>query len=139
MRIRQLAAIAAIVCFGAALALAVLVLSRHFWDGLSALACLLLAIGAAWYGVRRRGAAAAAGLGAAVLLLAGSLLIAHHAGLLLIGVERMVIAIAASSLCARAAFLVHVALPTSRGSKARGALVQPKVRRRQGGALQPWR
>ena len=112
-------------CFGAALALAVLVLSRHFWDGLSALACLLLAIGAAWYGVRRRGAAAAAGLGAAVLLLAGSLLIAHHAGLLLIGVG-MVIAIAASSLCARAAFLVHVALPRAEAPKRAVLLFNPK-------------
>ena len=112
MRIRQLAAIAAILCFAAALALAVVVFARHFWVGVLALACVLLAIGAAWYGVRRRGAAPVVGLAAAVLLLAASLLITHKNGLLLVGTLGGA-ALVASILCARAAFLVHVELPTA--------------------------
>ena len=112
MKIRQLAAIAAILCFAAALALAVVVFARHFWVGVLALACVLLAIGAAWYGVRRRGAAPVVGLAAAVLLLAASLLIIHKNGLLLVGTLGGA-ALVASILCARAAFLVHVELPTA--------------------------
>ncbi len=116
---------AAIVCFAAALALVALVFARHFWVGVSALACVLLAIGAAWYGVRRRGAALIAGLGAAVLLLAASVLITQQHGLLLEGVAAPA-ALVVSILCARAAFLVHVALPEAEAPRRAVLFFNPK-------------
>ncbi|MGZ8665636.1 MAG: diacylglycerol/lipid kinase family protein [Solirubrobacterales bacterium] len=112
MRTRQLEAVAAIGFFAAAVCLTVIVFARHFWVGLAVLVCLLLAIGAAWYGVRRRGAALVAGLAAAAGLLAGSLVIAAGSGLLLVGAA-WILAVAASIALARAAFLVHVSLPAA--------------------------
>ena len=94
----------------AAIALTVFVFAKHFWVGLSVLACVLLALGSLWFGVRRRGVALTIGLAAAVLLLAAALVIAHKQGLLLAGVAGIV-AVAAATASARAAFRVHVALP----------------------------
>ncbi len=118
-------AFAAIALLAAAIVLAGVTLLKHFWVGLSVLACALLAIGAAWYGVRRRGAGLAIGLGAAVLLLAGALLIARREGVLLEGVA-VILALAGSILCARAAFGVHVALPAADAPRRAVLFFNPK-------------
>jgi diacylglycerol kinase family enzyme len=112
MGTRRLTAVAALVLLAVAIVLVVVVVALHFWVGLAVLGCLLLALGAAWYGVRRRGAALKAGLAAAALLLAASLVIVHQEGLLLEGVAGIA-AIAASTACAGAAFRAHVALPAA--------------------------
>ncbi len=122
---RRITAVAAIGLLAVAIALVVVVVAMHFWSGLAVLGCILLALGAAWYGVRRRGAALTAGLAVAVLLLAASLVIAHREGLLLVGVA-WVAAIAASTACARAAFRVHVALPAAEPPRRAVLFFNPK-------------
>src|SRR5437868_12499780 len=65
---RRLAAIAAIVLAAAGLALAIAVALDEFPRGLIVLALTVLALGAAWYGMLRRGIARIAGLAIAVVL-----------------------------------------------------------------------
>jgi diacylglycerol kinase family enzyme len=107
---QRAAAVAALVLAPASLVLAVVVVADDFPQGIAVLACALLALLAAWYGVLHRGAARAAGLAAAALLLAG--------GLILIAVEGQVLekALILAGLvlalgAARTAFAVHVELP----------------------------
>jgi diacylglycerol kinase family enzyme len=118
-------AVAAIGLVAVAVALVVVVFVMHFWVGLVVIGCILLALGAAWYGVRRRGAALVAGLAGAVLLLAASLLIAHREGLLLEGVIGIA-ALAAAIVCARSAFRVHVALPAAEPPRRAVLFFNPK-------------
>jgi diacylglycerol kinase family enzyme len=106
-----MAAIAALVLLAAAVALTVFDLVNHFWSGVSVLVCIPLALGAAWFGVRRRGAARVIGLAAAVLLLVAPMVIAREQGVLLEGALTLA-ALAAAIVAARAAFRIHVALPT---------------------------
>jgi diacylglycerol kinase family enzyme len=125
MKPRQIAAIAALVLVAAAIALTLAVLANHFWGGLSVLVCVPLALGAVWFGLRRRGAARVIGLGAAVLLLAGSLVIAHLQGVLLEGVLTIV-ALTAAIGAARAAFRIHVALPAAQAPERPVLFFNPK-------------
>ncbi len=66
---RRLAAIAALLGGGLALALAAYVFFSDFPRGLIVLVCVALALGAAWYGLLRRGSRRLLGLAAAALLL----------------------------------------------------------------------
>ncbi len=70
---RRLWAAAALALVLGSIALAVVVAVAHFPEGLSVLACIVLATWSAWYGVRRRGARRTMGIAAAALLLAGAL------------------------------------------------------------------
>ena len=69
---RRLLAATALVLGAATLVLAVVVAVGEFPRGLGLLGCALIACGAAWYGVLRRGFARGAGLTVAVLALAGA-------------------------------------------------------------------
>jgi diacylglycerol kinase family enzyme len=107
---RRLWSTAALLLALAAIVLAIAVAVSHFPKGLSVLACLILAVCAAWIGVRRRGGTRVAGIGAAALLLAGAivLVVAEHRVL----EDVLVIACFGGALvAARMAFRVHVQLP----------------------------
>jgi diacylglycerol kinase family enzyme len=104
---------AALLLTFAAVALAVAALISHFPDGLSVLLCLVLALGAAWYGVRRRGPARVLGIVLASVLLVGAvvLVIVEHnllANLLVIA------ATAGAVIATQRAFRVHMALGEAR-------------------------
>ena len=106
---KQLAALLALVLGAATIALATVTAVDRFPRGLFVLACVVGALTAGWYGVRRRGLARAAGLAVAAVLLAAAIL-------LLIGRDplRAVAIVAATWLAlaaARVAFRVHVDLP----------------------------
>jgi hypothetical protein len=103
------AAIGALLLGLGGLGLAVVVAAQEFPRGLIALACVALAVAAAWYGVLRRGPARVAGLvvgalglGAAIALLARERLFEE----LLV-----VAALVLSCACARAAFGFRAQLP----------------------------
>jgi diacylglycerol kinase family enzyme len=106
---RRLAATAAIVLVAAGLALAIAVAVDEFPRGLVVLALTVLALGAAWYGVLRRGMARVAGLAiAAVLVVAGLVFVLSSARV----ADLVVIALLAAAVgMARIAFSAHVALP----------------------------
>jgi diacylglycerol kinase family enzyme len=110
MSARRLWAAAALVCAVAAVALAVAVAVNHFPRGLTVLACLVLAVGAAWWGVCRRGAARAIGVGLAGVLVAGAIVLVVVENSLL---EDLLVfaAVFAALAAARMAFRVHVTLP----------------------------
>ena len=74
-RRRQAAAAAALLLAAASLVLAVAVAVESFPRGLSVIACLLGAVAAAWFGIRRRGAWRVAGLGIAAVLLIGAVVL----------------------------------------------------------------
>lgn len=106
----RLWAAAAVLLTVAAVALAVAALLGRFPDGLSVLVCLVLAIGAAWYGVRRRGPARTVGIVLAAVLMAGVVVLVIVEQQLLENL--LVIAVIAGALTAtRMAFRVHVDLP----------------------------
>jgi diacylglycerol kinase family enzyme len=109
MRQRAFALAAFLLLLGA-VALAIAVAVSRFPRGLTVLACAVLAVLAAWFGVRRRGAARQAGVIAAALLLAGAVVLIVVEGK---AVLDLVIAacLVASLAAARTAFAVHVHLP----------------------------
>lgn len=94
----------------AAIVLAVVIAILNFPDGLSVLACVVLGVAAAWYGVQRRGLGRTAGIALAVLLLAGAIVLTVMQRRVL--EDALVIAAIAGSLfAARMAFRIHVTLP----------------------------
>ncbi len=130
---RRLAAIVALVVGAATIALAVAVAVSEFPRGLGVLGCVVVAGLSAWYGVLRRGVARVAGLTVAVLALVGVVVLLLLSGgiaelLLLVG---LVVCLGA----ARAALGAHVSLPPRIGAASAGALLQPPLRRREGGAV----
>ena len=131
---RRIAAILALVIGAATVALAVVVAVSEFPRGLVLLGLVLVAGASAWYGALRRGIARVAGLGVAALALAGTLVV------LVVGGERfmdllVVGGLLASLAASRAAFSVHVDLPRDPAAPP-GAVLQPALRWREGGALQ---
>ena len=107
---RRLWSAAALLLALAAVVLAVVVAVAHFPEGLSVLACLVLAICLAWYGALRRGTARALGLGAAAILLCGAV------ALVIVGNRLfedllVVAAVGLALVAARMALRVHVELP----------------------------
>jgi diacylglycerol kinase family enzyme len=107
---RRLAAIAALALMSASLILAVVVAVQDFPRGVSVVACLVLAVAAAWWGVVRRGVARVAGVGLSLLLLAGSVVLVVLEGRLLEDVL-ILAGLALSLAAARTVFASHVALP----------------------------
>src|SRR2546421_1464651 len=103
---RRLWAAGALACALATVVFAVVVAAGNFPRGLAVLACLILAIAAAAYGLTRRAAARKAGVLAAALLLAGALtLVVVQDGFL----EDLLIVVGAAVAldAARRAFKVH--------------------------------
>jgi diacylglycerol kinase family enzyme len=110
MTARRTWSAAALALIVAALALAIVVAVAHFPKGVTVLACAILAVIAAWYGIRRRGPARAAGIGAAMLLLCGAVVFVIVEGHVL--EDLLVLAAVAGALAAgREAFKVHADLP----------------------------
>jgi diacylglycerol kinase family enzyme len=106
---RRLAAIAAIVLAAAGLGLAIAVAVDELPRGLVVLAFTVLAVGAAWYGVLRRGVARIAGLAVAIVLFVAGLVFVLSSARV---ADLVVIALLAAAVgIARIAFSVHVALP----------------------------
>src|SRR5947209_5546166 len=105
----RLSAAAALLLALAAIVLAVVVAAAHFPQGVWVLVCIVLAIGAAWYGVARRGAARVGAIVAtALLLVCAVVLIIIQRGVL---EDLLVLGAAVGSLAAaRSAFSVHVQL-----------------------------
>ena len=97
----------------AAVVLAVAVAAHAFPRGIAVLACLVAALWAAWWGVRRRGIARTAGLVLAILLAAGAVaIVIVENGLL----ENLLVlaGLLAGLGAARMAFKVHVELPEAK-------------------------
>ena len=92
------------------------------------LACVVLALCAAWYGIRRRGPARLLGIGAAALLLCGAVVLVIVEGHAL--EDLLVVAAVAGALAAaREAFKVHVNLPPRAATGKARAVLQPPLRR----------
>jgi hypothetical protein len=110
--VRRIAAIGSLVFAVGAAVLAVMLAIEHFPRGLAVLACLVVALVAAWLALRHRGARqlAAAGLSAAALV--GTVVVLIAFGDILLDLA-VVVAFALSISLARVAFTVHVELPSA--------------------------
>ena len=97
----------------ATIAFAIVVAIDHFSTGLSILACLALALCAAWFGATRRGTARAVAGAVAVLLVVGAAVIVIAGNRLL---EDLVLVggVFATLVAARLAFTPHVRWPTAK-------------------------
>jgi diacylglycerol kinase family enzyme len=110
MMVRRLWAAAALALALATIGLAIATAVAHFPDGLTVLACGILAVCAAWYGLRRRGVARTLGIGAAVLLICGAVALVIVEGRLIEDLL-ILVGIAGALRAARQAFQVHADLP----------------------------
>ena len=124
MSARRTFAIGALLLGFAGLSLALVVTVRDFPRGLIALACLAIALTAAWYGVLRRGPLRVAGLTVGALGLVAALLVLVNDRLLEVGliVAALVLAVA----CARAVFAVRTHLPPAAAPKRPVLFYNPK-------------
>jgi hypothetical protein len=105
-----LAAIASLVLLAASVVLAVVLAVQRFPHGVTVLACLVVAVWAAWWALIHRGAAPAAT--GAVVLLVGAVVLVVTEGRVLEGalvVAGFVLSVAA----ARRVFTVHASLPAA--------------------------
>ncbi|HEY2159739.1 MAG TPA: diacylglycerol kinase family protein [Solirubrobacteraceae bacterium] len=107
---RRLWAFASLLLVLAALGVAIAVAVDRFPRGLSVLVCLVLAVLAAWYAVRRRGVARRVGAAAAGLLLVAAIVLVIVEGHPVADLIVLVLALA-SLEAARHAFRAHVHLP----------------------------
>jgi diacylglycerol kinase family enzyme len=107
---RRLWSAAALLLTLAAIVLAVVTAVGRFPKGLTVLACLVLAVCAAWYGVRRRGWARRVGLVVAALLVAGALVFVITENRVLYDLL-ILVALLAALAAARQAFRVRAELP----------------------------
>jgi diacylglycerol kinase family enzyme len=122
---RRLAAITSLVLLAASVVLAVLVGVQSFPRGLTVLACVVLALLAAWWALVHRGAARLAAAAAAGTLLAGAVVLVVREGRVLEDVlilAGLVLSVAA----ARRAFTVHASLPVASGPKRAVLFYNPK-------------
>jgi len=94
----------------AAIVLAVVAAVLRFPDGVVILACAVLALCAAWYGIQRRGAARWLGLAVALLFAAGVVVLVVVEHRLIVDIL-IVLCFVGSLAAARQAFQVHVKLP----------------------------
>ncbi len=122
---RRLLAIVALLAAAATIALAVAVAVGEFPRGLLLLACVLITGTAAWYGALRRGLARVVGLIVAGLGLAGALVLLVTRGAPL--VDLLVVGgLLVSLAAARAAFTVHVDLPSASAPRQPVLVYNPK-------------
>ena len=108
---RRLWALATLVLLVASLVVACVVAVSTFPNGLVVLACLVLATFAAWDAVRRTGAARLVLALIAALAVAGAIVLLVVEGSLVANVI-VIVTFLAGLACARAAFSVHLQLPT---------------------------
>jgi diacylglycerol kinase family enzyme len=125
MRKRQLWAATAVALLVGAVVLAVVLTIIRFPAGLSVLACLLLAVLAAWYAVRRRGALRIVCAGIGGLLLAGAVALVILEGKPLLD-ALVIVAFLGSVAAARRAFTTHVRLPPAAPPKRAVLFYNPK-------------
>ena len=122
---RRLAAVVSLVLFAAAVVLAVVVAVQRFPRGLSVLACVVVALAAAWWALVRRGFARIVGAVMAIGLLVGAVVLVVLEGwvledaLILVG---LVVAVAAASR----AFVVRAQLPAGSPLKRPVLFYNPK-------------
>jgi diacylglycerol kinase family enzyme len=107
---RRVAAVVALLAGTATAVLGVIVVVKEFPRGLAVVACLAIAVVAAWYGALRRGVARVAGLYIAGIAAAGAIVLIVVGGKF--GVDLLVLAGVLLTLAAtRAAFLARAELP----------------------------
>ncbi|MEV6272218.1 diacylglycerol kinase family protein [Kribbella sp. NPDC051936] len=107
---RRVAAVVALLAGTATAVLGVIVAVKEFPRGLAVVACLVIAVLAAWYGALRRGVARVAGLYIAGIAAAGAIVLIAVGGKF--GVDLLVLAGVLLTLAAtRAAFLARAELP----------------------------
>ena len=122
---RRLAAVVSIVLLAAAVVLAVVLAVQGFPRGLSVLACVVVALAAAWWALVRRGFARVVGAVAAAVLLVGAVVLVVLEGrvlenaLVLVG---LVVSVAAASR----AFAVRAQLPAGSPLKRPVLFYNPK-------------
>jgi diacylglycerol kinase family enzyme len=107
---RRLAAVVSLALFGAAVVLAVVVAVQRFPRGLSVLACVVVALAAAWWALVRRGFPRLVGAVVAVVFLIGAVVLVVLEGRVLLDVlilAWLVVSVAAASR----AFSVRAELP----------------------------
>ena len=107
---RRLAAIASLVLLAASVVLAVVLAVQGFPRGLSVLACLVVALLAAWWALVHRGAARFAAAAGAVVLLVGAVVLVVLEGRVLEDVL-ILAGLVFSVAAARRVFTVHATLP----------------------------
>jgi diacylglycerol kinase family enzyme len=122
---RRLAAIVSLVLIAASVGLAVVVGVQRFPRGLSVLACVAVALAAAWWALVHRGAARLIGAGLAVAVLAGAVvLVVFEGGVLK---DALILAgLVVSVDAARRVFTVHVKLPRASPPKRPVLFYNPK-------------
>ena len=107
---QRLAAIVSLLLFTAAVALAVIVAVQRFPRGLSVLACVVVALAAAWWALVRRGLTRVVGAALAVALLVGAVVLVVIEGWVL--EDALILAgLLASVAAASRAFAVRAQLP----------------------------
>ena len=122
---RRLAAVVSLVLLAAAVVLAVVLAVQGFPRGLSVLACVVVALAAAWWALVRRGFARVVGAVAAAVLLVGAVVLVVFEGrvladaLVLVG---LVVSVAAASR----AFAVRAQLPAGSPLKRPVLFYNPK-------------
>ena len=109
---RRLAAIASLVLLAASVVLAVIVAVERFPRGLTVLACLVVAVLAAWWALVHRGAARFAAAAAAGVMLVGAVVLVVLEGRVLEDVL-ILAGIVLSIAAARRVFTVHATLPVA--------------------------
>lgn len=108
--VRRMWSAAALILGLAAIVIAIVVAVEAFPRGLTVLACAVLAVCFAWYGIRRRGASRTLGVAAAALFIAGAIVLVIVEGR---AVEDLVVlvCVALALAAAREAFKVHADWP----------------------------
>jgi diacylglycerol kinase family enzyme len=124
MSVQRVAAIGALLFGLGGLALGVVVAVQELPRGLIALACVALAIGAAWYGILRGGVTRIAGLCIGVVGLGAALAVVARDGLL---AEIVVVAaVVLACVLARTAFSGHAHLPPASAPERAVLFFNPK-------------
>ena len=132
---QRIAAIAALVLAPAVLILSLAIVVAQFPRGLIVLGCVVVAIGAALFGLTRKGFPRLLALGVALAaVIAQAVLLATDGDHLLQAIA-IVVGLGAATYAARTAFRVRVHLPAGARSRTSGASLQPEVGRGQGRAL----
>jgi diacylglycerol kinase family enzyme len=110
--VRRLAATGSLAFAVGAAVLAVMLGIEHFPRGLAVLACLVVALVAAWLALRHRGARQLVAAGVSAAALVGAVVVLVAFGDILLDLT-VVLAFALSTLLASVAFTVHVELPSA--------------------------
>jgi diacylglycerol kinase family enzyme len=122
---RRLAAVLSLVLFTAAVVLAVVAGVQRFPSGLSVLACVVVALAAAWWALVRRGSARVIGAVLAGVALVGAVVLVVVQGWVLadaLVLAALVVSVAAASR----AFTVHARLPAGSALKQPVLFYNPK-------------